>query len=167
MPKFCEFCGSELDEGVKFCTKCGAQIPQTAQSIQDPDTQRENSAQTDPIPQQQPVYQQPTPKKAKKKKKGKGCLITIIIFLAIIAVGAVLFLGFRDDGWFRRKSPENLESPRAYAERLEKDGNKEAAAAIYDLIAQSGGEMIQKAHEDIPVLNKADEIDQFGQVFGK
>ena len=53
-----------------------------------------------------------------------------------------------------------------YAEQLEKADNSEAAAAVYELIAQGGGaELIEKAHDEFPILSAADELGQFEAVF--
>lgn len=53
-----------------------------------------------------------------------------------------------------------------YAKQLEKVGNSEAAAAVYELIAQGGGaELIEKAHRDIPIIKAADEIEQIVEIF--
>ena len=55
----------------------------------------------------------------------------------------------------------NFESLRSYAQKLEKEGNTQAAAAVYELIAKGGGaEFIEKAHGNVPAIEKTDEIDQ-------
>lgn len=61
---------------------------------------------------------------------------------------------------------QNMQSLIKYAEQLEKAGNSEAAAAVYELIAQGGGaELIEKAHEKFPAVEAADEIEQIEEVF--
>ncbi len=59
MGKFCEYCGTPLEEGAKFCTGCGHPVAQSAQ---------QQPSYTQQPPQQayayggQPSYRQP-PKK--------------------------------------------------------------------------------------------------------
>ena len=61
---------------------------------------------------------------------------------------------------------QSMKSLYDYAKQLEKTGNKEAAAAVYELIIKSGGaELIQKAHEDIPIIEAVDELKQIEKVF--
>lgn len=61
---------------------------------------------------------------------------------------------------------QSMKSLYDYAKQLEKIGNKEAAAAVYELIIKSGGaEVIQKAHEDIPIIEAVDELKQIEKVF--
>jgi len=102
----------------------------------------------------------------KEKRGGKGLLILLLILL----IALVGFFGFRDGGWFRSGKaydPRHMQSLLDYAQELEKTGNSEAAAAVYERIAEGGGaELIQKAHEDMPVLEKTDEIEQMEEVFG-
>ena len=53
-----------------------------------------------------------------------------------------------------------------YAERLEEAGNEEAAAAVYALLPQGGGaELIETMHDELPVLNAADELGQLDVIF--
>lgn len=102
----------------------------------------------------------------KEKRGGKGLLILLLILL----IALVGFFGFRDGGWFRggkSYDPQHMQSLLDYAQELEKAGNSEAAAAVYERIAEGGGaELIQKAHEDMPVVEKTDEIEQMEEVFG-
>ena len=53
-----------------------------------------------------------------------------------------------------------------YAKALEKAGNSEAAAAVYELIAKgAGAEYIQSAH-GIPVVEAADDAEDMTGIFG-
>ena len=174
MAKFCQNCGAQLSEGTKFCPSCGAPTapaPQPQQPAyqqpQQPIYQQPQQPQQPVYGQpQQPVYQQPA-QKPPKKKKGKGGLIVLIILL-VAALGVVGFFGFRDGGWFRKAGgSDEMQTLRAYAERLEKAGNTEAAAAIYALIAKGvGGELIEKADEEIPVLGDIYEAKQVERISG-
>ena len=61
---------------------------------------------------------------------------------------------------------QSMKSLYDYAKQLEKTGNKEAATAVYKLIIKGGGtELIQKAHEDIPIIEAVDELKQIDKVF--
>lgn len=68
----CPECGKEISDKAQSCPNCGTPL-------------KENQQQTVNIPYQQQEYVQP-----KKKKKGHGCLVTIVIFIAIIAVFAII-----------------------------------------------------------------------------
>lgn len=63
---------------------------------------------------------------------------------------------------------ENVSSLVEYARSLEKAGNYEAAAAIYQLIAEGGGaDLIKKAHEDIPIIGIYDEMEDLEEIAGR
>ena len=62
--KFCQKCGTQNNDIAAFCSKCG-------EPFQSP----VNPQQPQPAPQS-------IPKKPKKKKK--GCLVTVIVLLAIV-----------------------------------------------------------------------------------
>jgi hypothetical protein len=61
---FCNSCGREIEDGSAFCGFCGVPL--------------ENSQQRSEIQQDQQVQQAP------KKKRKKGCLISVIVLLAIL-----------------------------------------------------------------------------------
>ena len=101
MPKFCEYCGAPLKEGVRFCTSCGHSVTQSAQPSEQ-NTYNQNQynggsyAQQQPSHTQQPPYAQQPPQQAyayggqppyqqPKKKKGGCCLIALIVLLVILA----------------------------------------------------------------------------------
>ena len=67
-------------------------------------------------------------------------------------------------GWAGVPQTVQMESLMDYAKKLEAAGNQEAAAAVYELIAQSGGEMIQKLYEENPVVSSAEELNQWNEV---
>lgn len=173
MANFCPNCGTPLAGETKFCPSCGTPVTPAAPAPQP----QQQPAYQQPAPQQ-PVYQQPVqpvygqqlaPVPAKdKKKKGKGGLVALVVILLVAALGAVGYFGFRDGGWFRPSGgSDEMQTLRAYAERLEKAGNTEAAAAIYALIAKGvGGELIEKADEEIPVLGDIYEAKQFERISG-
>lgn len=97
---FCVKCGAENPESSKFCKNCGApinEIPTVVIPSQDaqppyqaPPQQEQPQHQTPP--QQTQSYEQPTQFKPIKKKK-KGCLISILVvvgLLAVLIIAAVL-----------------------------------------------------------------------------
>ena len=195
MAKFCQNCGSPLEEGVKFCSSCGSalapQAPQQPAQQPQPQYQQQPQAQQ-PRPQYQqpaqPQYQQPRQQYAPQaqnapaKKKGKGGVVVAILLIA--AIGAVCFFGFRDGGFFRSKDGvidgggkdeptivydvKTVESLLDYAKKLEEAGNVDAAAAVYELIAKGGGaDYIDEAHRDFPLVSAADEVEEFKGLFEK
>lgn len=105
-----------------------------------------------------------------RKNKSKGKLAVLVILLVAV-IGAVGFFGFREGGWFRNDGKnydaQSMQSLYDYAKQLEKAGNSEAAEAVYEIIAQGGGaELIEKAHEDIPVIKHVDELEHLREIFG-
>lgn len=172
MAKFCQNCGSSLPEGANFCTSCGASVAQSAPQVRL--VQPTQPVQQQPQSQQFTYQQTRVEPKKKKKRKGGG------VFFVLMLIVAIGFFGLRDGGFLRgfiEKRSENrsdsetydaqsLRSLRDYAEQLEKAGNSEAAAAVYALLPQGGGaELIEKAHDEFPVLSAADELGQFEAVF--
>lgn len=86
----------------------------------------------------------------------------VAIILAVLMLFALCACG--NSG--KTNDSQNMQSLIKYAEQLEKAGNSEAAAAVYELIAQGGGaELIEKAHEEFPAVKDADEIEQIEEVF--
>ena len=195
MAKFCQNCGSPLGEGVRFCTSCGSPVPQTAQPQQPKSSPNPQPHSYTPRPQVRipEQFAQRNAARAQqnaapvKKEKGKGGLIAVVSLVLVAAIVLGVF-GFRDGGWFRgsgkqtaaydgksgygaRESTEGYmqsehEALLDYAKRLEEAGNEEAAAAVYALLPQGGGaELIEKAHDEFPVLSAADELGQFEAVF--
>lgn len=103
-----------------------------------------------------------------KKSGGKGviAIVAILIVAVIVVVGV---FGLRNGGFLRNigsGSGSKVRSMTEYAKQLEKEGNTEAAAAVYALIAKgSGGELVPKAHEEIDIVKSADEIEQLNELF--
>ena len=79
---FCNQCGSQNDNNAKFCNDCGADLSKQGSEKAKTVNTSEQPAPQQPI--QQPVFQQP-------KKKSKGCLIAILIVVAIF-VGIMVFV---------------------------------------------------------------------------
>ena len=52
-------------------------------------------------PQTPPQYRPPMPQQMPQQKGGHGGCLTIIIICVLILIGSVLYMGFRDGGWFR------------------------------------------------------------------
>lgn len=186
MAHSCQNCGTALGEGTKFCPSCGTPVapsvpsqqpvqpqqPQQPQEQQPPQQpQRQYTQSQVHIPEQ---FAQRNAARAQQnaapagKKKGTGGIVFLVILLVAV-IGIVGFFGFRDGGWFRSDKSydtQHMQSLIKYAEQLEKAGNSEAAAAVYELIAQGGGaELIEKAHEEFPAVKDADEIEQIEEVF--
>jgi len=182
--KFCPSCGApvkaESDQQNSF--QQPAQQPVNQQPAQQP-----VPAQQQPTPAPQPVQQTPQPAVQQRyaapqqryasrapKKGGKAALIIIIAVVVVAAIiGAVCFFGLRDGGFLRGNKTntydaQSMQSLRDYAKQLEEAGNSEAAAAVYELIGKGGGaEFIEKAHEDIPIIKAADEVEQFKNIAGQ
>ena len=169
--KFCISCGTPVPQQAEQQPQQPVyqQPQQTQQPVYQQPQQQVYSQpvfQQQPVyPQQQqyrqPVYQQPVYGQpvyaggaAVTKKKGKGGIVFLIILL-ILAIGAVGYFGFRDGGWFRSKSRptkydgiSGYEAIIDYANRLEAEGNLEAAAKVRTLIPKAGaGEANQKIEE--------------------
>ena len=188
MAKFCQNCGNALTEGTKFCPSCGTPVTQSAPQVQPQQQQPQQPVYRQP--QQQPkqhthsqvhIPEQFAKRNAEraqqnaapaKKKKGKGGIIAVIAIILVATIGVVCFFGFRDGGWFRENNSKTYDAQRMqslldYAKQLEEAGSSEAAAAVYELIAKGGGaELIQKAHEDIPIIKSVDEMEQIQDIFG-
>ena len=88
MSKFCQYCGSPLNEGARFCPGCGHPVSQTKQ--QQPYAQQppQQGYQYGVQPPYQPPYQQP-PKK--KGGCGKVALIVFLVLLVVVGAGVYLF----------------------------------------------------------------------------
>ena len=180
MSKFCQNCGTALADNANFCTKCGT--PATQDAPQQP--QRTVYAASAGIaPAQYAQNNGAKEQKSASRKKNNGGLIAVISILLVVLIGVICFFGFRDGGWFRRSSNENvkeklpsrpttydaqsMQSLLDYAKQLEEAGNSEAAEAVYELIEQGGGaELIEKAHEEDSIIKAVDEIGQLQEIFG-
>ena len=186
MAKFCHNCGSALTEEALFCPECGSRVLQAAPPVQPPQTQPQSRQAVPPQRQFTPSPQVRVPEQFAqknaaraqnnapvKKKKGKGGLIAVIVILLVVVIGVVCFLGFRDGGWFRGNNSkpydaQSMQSLLEYAQQLEESGNSEAAEAVYELIIKGGGaELIEKAHEEIPIVRFADDYKQIKDAFGE
>ena len=118
MPKFCNYCGAPLKEGVRFCTRCGQPVAQS--------TQQQPSYAQQP-PQQAYAYGGYPPYQQPQKKKGGCCmvaLIVLLVMLVVLGVGGYFFYKFAKDKFEEVKdrieettgvplssiiSPENME----------------------------------------------------------
>lgn len=175
MAQFCSTCGSALAEGSKFCSKCGAPVLQVAP----PEQPQQSQFQPQPPQPRTSIPERPVrndPANMQKlasvvKKKSKVGLIAAIVILLAAALGVVGFFGFREGGWFRGESDgkvpdaQSVQSILDYAKQLEKAGNDEAAAAVYELVPKGiGGELNSKAHEDDPKLKVVDEARQITEI---
>ncbi|MBQ7171206.1 MAG: hypothetical protein IJR89_02895 [Clostridia bacterium] len=95
----------------------------------------------------------------RKTAKPIAFFLAAVMLLALCACGS-------------KKKPEGdpdqagLISLYDYAKSLEAAGNSEAAAAVYELIAEGGGaELIEKAHDGIPAIRSVDEIRAIEEIF--
>ena len=197
MAKFCMKCGQALGDNSKFCPSCGAAIPAAQPAPQPPQqpTPAQPQTQRPQAPAQQPQAQRPqapaqpqyAPRanaapQAPAKKKGKGWLVALIVVLVCASIATVCVLGFRDGGFFRKKNGgdgggkeativydvKTIESLLDYAKKLEEAGSKDAAAAVYELIAKGGGaDYIDEAHRDFPLVSAADEVEEYKGLFEK
>ena len=84
MSKFCQYCGSPLNEGARFCPGCGHPVSQTKQ--QQPYAQQppQQGYQYGGQPPYQPPYQQPP---QKRWGCGKVALVVFLVLLVVLGVG--------------------------------------------------------------------------------
>lgn len=95
------------------------------------------------------------------KRHGKGGLIFIAVLM--IAVICTVCVGCFFGG--KESDANNVQSLREYAEKLEKAGNSEAAAAVYELIPKAiNGELLPEAHEETPILKEFEDVEQFHSI---
>ena len=164
MAKFCQNCGSTLTEGEKFCTGCGTPVAST-ETTEQPQQTKSEARQSQEFAKKNGAGAKQV---KSSKKNGRGGGKFLVILLAIV-IGLACFFGFRDGGWLRRSNSydaQYMQSLLDYAQQLEKDGNSEAAAAVYELISKGGGaELIQKAHIDNSAIEKIDEVEQIEAIF--
>ena len=105
--KFCQQCGSPLEEGSKFCTKCGFKIPdQPAGPVRQPvQPQPAQPVQPQPAQPVQPAFNVPAP----KKKKGKALIIAIIACVLVVGIVAgvlILSRGKKNEAGVQKYEPE-------------------------------------------------------------
>ncbi|MBR6005782.1 MAG: zinc ribbon domain-containing protein [Clostridia bacterium] len=177
MAHFCQNCGTALGEGTQFCPSCGTPVAPSVPSQQPVQPQQTQPTQRQFTPQPQVHIPEQFAKRnaaraqqnaaPAKKKNGKGGKAFLVILLVAV-IGIIGFFGFRDGGWFRSNKSydaQHMQSLLSYARQLEKAGNSEAAEAVYELIIKGGGaELIEKAHDDIPAIEKIDEIEQVEEI---
>ena len=192
--KFCSSCGAVIDPKEYAVSQPARQptpqvqpAPQfTPQAQPAPQSTRQAQSAPQSTRQAQPTPQSTPGQKPQKratnapaaKKKGKGVLVVALLLVA--AIGAVCFFGFRDGGFFRGGEKNgtsdnavtldaaSLNSMLDYAKRLEEQGNADAAAAVYELIAKNGGaDLVNGAREDIPLVDAMDEIDEAVELFSR
>lgn len=190
--KFCVNCGTKIEAAP---APEPAPEPEPTDEVKpetpvEPTPAPEPKADTTPVPEDRsaddvPAYKKPGYFKKEEPKQPAGqptnskkiliIAVAALLIVALIVACILIFSGKKDDdddddsGRSKSKTVdiENLETLREYAESLEKAGMTEAAAAVYELIAKGGGaEYIQKAHEDIPIIEAADEAEQIKDVFG-
>ena len=89
--KFCTKCGTANNDDSVFCLKCGNTFQEARQEQQVPQVQQ--------VPQEQPQNQYAyigSQQPIKPKKKGKGCLLVVLIFIIISAIGIAATIGLGD-----------------------------------------------------------------------
>lgn len=82
MPKFCEYCGTPLEDGVKFCPGCGHKVLLTEKVNTNYQAPKYN-ASTSPKPEART--------EAPKKKGGCGKVLLIAVLAVVVIVGAVSY----------------------------------------------------------------------------
>ena len=162
MAKFCVNCGTRLEDGARFCTNCGTPSAPAAQPQQQP--QRQPAEKTENSYSKQPAYKQQGYWQSQSARSGGGqpqkskapiVIAAVILIAAVIIACVFIFGGSGGSG----KTNQNADSLREYAQRLEKAGNEEAAAAVYDLIAQGGSaDIINNINENVPLFNAINEL---------
>ena len=186
--KFCVNCGTKIEAASTSEPEPTDEVKPDAPV--EPTPEPEPKADTPPAPEDKsaddvPAYKKPgyfkkeEPKASEKQPTNNKKILIIavaaLLIIALIVACILIFSGKKDDDdddssgkeKGRTVNIDDLESLREYAESLEKAGMTEAAAAVYELIAKGGGaEYIQKAHEDITIIEAADEAEQVGDIFG-
>lgn len=110
----------------------------------------------------------------KKEKTAK----LIVILLAVLMSLALCACGSKKDD--NSKSSSKADSSRSdnvqtdyaslyeYAQKLEKDGDNDAAAAVYEIIVRNGGkDLANSAREQIDLMQTMDEINEISEIFGE
>ena len=99
-----------------------------------------------------------------KKKRRGGCLVVLLVLALLVAAYFALRFGIVGDlvdrfaGGKSGMDAAAIESLLDYAKELEENGNPEAAAAIYDKVAQAGGgELIRQARQENGLIRAADQ----------
>lgn len=96
MARFCEYCGTELQDGALICSQCGSILsndeyaqPEVPQSVQEPYGEQYPAQEYTQDYVQPPVREEV--QKPGKKKKSKKWLIPVAAVAAVVAAGAFLW----------------------------------------------------------------------------
>ncbi len=134
MSKFCEKCGTLLDENEKFCPNCGtrAQVKAATGASVAPDDQAQpfftpdpprsapNTYHVPPVPVQQQAMVPKVKKKMSTGKKVKIILLTLLamILVVVLALTAVFFLGGPYDVYRNIKDQNYYEARTEYSREV-------------------------------------------------
>ena len=83
---FCRFCGNLINENATFCAACGQKV---VKAQYQPQYQPQQTETVMPQEKKQPDNAQYEP-----RKKGNGLLVTLVLLLLILLVGATIVLGY-------------------------------------------------------------------------
>ena len=99
----------------------------------------------------------------KKRMKSLLCaLLAISILVSLCACGA------KKDDNKKNNMQTDYTSLYEYAQKLEENGDNDAAAAVYEIIIRNGGkDLANAAREKIDLIRTLDEIDEINEIFGE
>lgn len=92
----------------------------------------------------------------------------ISIMLAVLMSLALCACGAKKDDNKKNNMQTDYTSLYEYAQKLEENGDNDAAAAVYEIIIRNGGkDLANAAREKIDLIRTLDEIDEINEIFGE
>ena len=141
---YCENCGERLDDDTKFCEYCGAKVS--------------HSSEDEAAPVKVTIPEEPsfTTENPEKKNKPSGLTVTMICFVAVLAVTAVV-LGFRilgeSDGTEKSSRTKKPDPP----EEILAEGRESSEEALEETITEPQAESIPVVAETAKESEKPSE----------
>ena len=98
----------------------------------------------------------------KNTKRVLALLIALMLMLSLCACGS------KKDDNKKNNMQTDYTSLYEYAQKLEENGDNDAAAAVYEIIIRNGGkDLANAAREKIDLIRTLDEIDEINDIFGE
>ncbi len=92
----------------------------------------------------------------------------VAIILAVLMLFALCACGSKKDDNKKNNMQTDYTSLYEYAQKLEENGDNDAAAAVYEIIIRNGGkDLANAAREKIDLIRTLDEIDEISEIFGE